>query len=95
MGPQPHLCDAALAPKQVSSPEFAGATNYGYHFDVPSSSACCCAGMPSDKLGVRHVADDVIEVQSAENGDIAALLTKMHGAIAGDLFIDCSACTHA
>lgn len=89
VGPQPHLCNAALAPKQVASPEFSGATNYGYHFDAVKMGLLL-RQHAIDKLGVRHVADDVIEVQSAENGDIAALLTKAHGAIAGDLFIDCS-----
>ena len=43
-----------------------------------------------EKLGVQHVIDHVIEINSAENGDIASVTTKNNGDLAGDLFIDCS-----
>jgi tryptophan 7-halogenase len=36
------------------------------------------------------VSDDVDEVVTHDNGDIAALRTRHHGDIAGELFIDCS-----
>ncbi|HEY6324002.1 MAG TPA: tryptophan halogenase family protein [Thermoanaerobaculia bacterium] len=61
---------------------------YAYHFD---------AGLLADFLktwatrrGVRQVLDDVLEVRRAESGDIADLVTRNHGAIAGDLFVDCT-----
>jgi tryptophan halogenase len=61
---------------------------YAYHFD---------AGLLADFLktwatrrGVRQVLDDVLEVRRAENGDIAHLVTRNHGAIGGDLFVDCT-----
>lgn len=61
---------------------------YAYHFD---------AGLLADFLknwatrrGVRQVLDDVLEVPLAENGDIAHLVTKNHGAIGADLFVDCT-----
>ena len=61
---------------------------YAYHFD---------AGLLADFLktwatrrGVRQVLDDVLEVRRAESGDIADLATRNHGAIAGDLFVDCT-----
>jgi tryptophan 6-halogenase len=40
--------------------------------------------------GVKRIVDNVIGVQSDERGLITALNTKEHGAIEGDLFIDCS-----
>ncbi|WIO75344.1 tryptophan 7-halogenase [Porticoccaceae bacterium LTM1] len=62
--------------------------DYSYHFD---------AGLLGNFLkekaigkGVKHIVDTVSEVTRKECGDIEALITSTHGAIAGDLFIDCS-----
>jgi tryptophan 7-halogenase len=86
---QPHLCAQGLAPKQTTTPEFAAVANYGYHFDAGKFGQLlqrhCTEG-----LGVVHVLDHVVAVQSAENGDIAALQTQHQGAIAADLFVDCT-----
>lgn len=61
---------------------------YAYHFD---------AGLLADFLrglatrrGVRHVLDEVVDVKRRENGDIAHLVTRNHGEMAGDLFVDCT-----
>lgn len=61
---------------------------YAYHFD---------AGLLADFLeqwakarGVRQVVDDVVEVKLRDNGDIDSVVTRDHGAIAGDLFVDCT-----
>ena len=87
--PQPHICDANLAPKQVTSTEFSAIANYGYHFDAVKIGLLL-RKHAIEKLGVLHVLDDVDAVRSHDNGDIAALQTRSHGDIAGDLFIDCS-----
>lgn len=89
VSPQPHLCNARLAPKQVSTPEFAAVANYGYHFDAVKMGLLL-RKHAVEKLGVRHILDAVIAVRSHDNGDIAALQTRGHGDIEGDLFIDCS-----
>lgn len=63
--------------------------NYAYHLDAAKLGMFLrkhCV----EKLGVRHVADHMVEVETHENGDIAALRTREHGAIEGDLFVDCS-----
>jgi tryptophan 7-halogenase len=39
---------------------------------------------------VRHVLADITEVKQRESGDIESVLTQQAGAIAGDLFVDCS-----
>lgn len=86
---QPHLCEAGKAPKQASTPEFAAVANYAYHLDAAKLGLFLrrhCTG----RLGVRHVSDHVTAIEAHENGDIAALQTRNHGAIAGDLFIDCT-----
>lgn len=89
VGPQPQVCDASLAPKQTTTPEFGGVLNYGYHFDAVKLGHLL-QRHATQGLGVRHVLDHVTAVRSHENGDIAALSTRGHGDIQGDLFIDCS-----
>jgi flavin-dependent dehydrogenase len=86
---QPALCEAGRAPKQFGTPEYAAVANYAYHLDAGKFGQFLQA-FCTDKLGVRHVLDHVREVRAEENGDIAALRTESHGAIEGDLFIDCS-----
>jgi tryptophan 7-halogenase len=86
---QPQICDQHLAPKQVSTPEFGAVANYGYHFDA-IKIGLLLRKHAVDKLAVRHVAAEVTAVRSHANGDIAALQTREHGDIEGDLFIDCS-----
>lgn len=89
VSPSPQLCDAGRAPKQAQTPEFAAVANYAYHFDAGLFGQALrehAVGV----LGVRHVVDHVDAVLSHESGDIAALLTREHGRIEGDLFVDCS-----
>ena len=83
------LCDAGRAPKQPATPEFAAVANYGYHLDAGKFGQMLMRHC-TQKLGVKHLLDHVVQVQSAEDGDIAALMTREHGAVSGDLFIDCS-----
>ena len=86
---QPLLCLQGRAPKQFATPEFAAVANYGYHFDAGKFGVFLrahCIG----ELGVEHLSDDLVAVLSHENGDIRAVQTRHHGAVAGDLFIDCT-----
>lgn len=89
VSPSPELCDAGCAPKQVQTPEFAAVANYAYHFDAGLFGQVL-REHAVQKLGVRHIVDHVDAVLTHEGGDIAALQTREHGAIAADLFIDCS-----
>ncbi len=86
---QPHLCLHGRAPKQPGTPEYAAVANYGYHFDA-GKFAQLLKNHCTERLGVRHLLDHVNGVQSQDDGDIAALHTAAHGAVAGDLFIDCT-----
>ena len=86
---QPHLCAQGKAPKQAATPEFAAVANYGYHFDAGKFGLLLrrhCV----ERLGVNHLLDHVVGINSHDNGDIASLQTKAHGAVAGDLFVDCT-----
>jgi tryptophan 7-halogenase len=89
MSPQPQVCARDLAPRQRAMPDYAGSLNYAYHLDA-GKLAALLARHATERLGVRHVRDTVTGVDMAEDGDIAAVRTRDNGAIAGDLFLDCT-----
>jgi len=86
---QPHLCAQGKAPKQFATPEYAAVANYAYHLDA-GKFGVFLRTYATEHLGVRHVLDHVVGVSSHDNGDIASLRLKTHGALEGDLFIDCT-----
>ena len=86
---QPHLCARGLAPKQMATPEYAAVANYGYHFDA-GKFGLLLKRHCTERLGVRHLLGSVVAVHSHDNGDIASLQTQELGAVAGDLFVDCT-----
>lgn len=86
---QPHLCAHGKAPKQAATPEYAAVANYAYHLDAGKFGLFLrkhCV----ENLGVQHILDHVVGVNAHDNGDIASVQTQEHGAIAGELFVDCS-----
>ncbi|WP_242187302.1 tryptophan 7-halogenase [Sphingomonas sp. CARO-RG-8B-R24-01] len=87
--PQPHVAGQGLAPRQRAMPDYAGALNYGYHLDAAKLAALLLRHA-TERLGVRHLRDHVIAVDRAENGDVLAVRTRDQGAVAGDLFLDCT-----
>lgn len=86
---QSHLCKNGLAPKQISTPEYSFAVNYGYHLDA-GKFATLLQQHCTKKLGVRHILDHVQGIISHDNGDIASLNCKTSGVIEADLFVDCT-----
>ncbi len=61
---------------------------YAYHFDA-ALLAKYLSGFGRDR-GVQHVLDDVLDVALDERGWISHVVTKDHGELHGDLFIDCT-----
>jgi len=86
---QSHLGYQGLAPKQISTAEYAFSANYGYHLDAGKFSKFL-QNHCTKNLNVKHIIDHVIQVKSDESGDIASVTTKEYGDITGDLFIDCT-----
>lgn len=86
---QNYVSESGRSPKQFTTPEYAGAVNYGYHIDAGKFGELLQKHCTS-RLGVKHIVDHVTHVISAPNGEIAAVNTKEMGAVAGDLFIDCT-----
>lgn len=86
---QEAVCENGLAPKTIRTAEFADVANYAYHLDS-GKFAVFLQKHCTEKLGITHILDDVIAVNSADNDDIASVTTQNHGDITGELFIDCS-----
>ncbi len=86
---QGYICDQNLAPKLNTQREFEGLFNYGYHLDATKFAALLQKHC-TEQLGVRYIADHITSVNAAVNGDISSVTTKIHGEVAGCLFIDCS-----
>ncbi|MBZ8183073.1 tryptophan halogenase family protein [Oscillatoria salina] len=61
---------------------------YAYHFDANLMARFLKDY--SKQRGVKQIVDDVVDVELTENGSINSLITKEHGNISGDLFIDCT-----
>ena len=86
---QGKLCDHGLAPKQISTPEYAFGVNYGYHLDA-AKFAQFLKNHCTNELGVGHVEAHVRSVSSMENGDIKAVVTDTDESYDAELFIDCT-----
>jgi len=92
---QEAVCEQGLAPKTIRTPEFSDVANYAYHLDS-AKFALFLQKHCQEKLGITHIVDDVISVNSLDveqgtpKGDICSVTTQNHGDIAGDLFVDCT-----
>jgi tryptophan halogenase len=87
--PQATLIDEGFAPKQINTPDYAYTLNYGYHLDA-GKFAELLRSHATERLGVDHLLADIIGVEQADTGDIAAVVLGDNRHISGDLFIDCS-----
>ena len=86
---QEDICEQHLAPKLVTSPEYAGVLNYGYHFDS-HGLAKFLKDHCEHGLGVRMIPDLMTGVVTKENGDIVGVETSGRGLVEGDFFVDCT-----
>ena len=89
VGAQAAICGLDLAPRQRAMPDYAGTLNYAYHLDA-GKLATLLMRHAVERLGVRHVRDHVVGIDSAANGDIAAVRTRTSGVIGGDLVLECT-----
>ncbi|MFC4587079.1 tryptophan halogenase family protein [Sphaerisporangium corydalis] len=90
----PGVCDAQRSPRRLDGSLLTGTMGeapqfpYAYHFDA-ALLATYLTGLGTAR-GVHHVRDDVVEVGQDERGWISHLVTKEHGEVRGDLFVDCT-----
>ena len=87
--PQGRVCEHAKAPKLISTPEYAGNLNYGFHLDA-GQFAKVLQDHCIDNLGVNHILANVTAINSSENGDIKSLALQTGEVLSGDLFVDCT-----
>jgi tryptophan halogenase len=85
---QPAICEALLAPKMFGKWDMGTKLPYAYHMNALKFADYLCEIATS--RGVQHLLDHVVDIQMAENGDIAAVQTKSGKRIEADLFIDCT-----
>ncbi|WP_103341303.1 tryptophan halogenase family protein [Amycolatopsis sp. CA-126428] len=82
------LHDGGGRPRRSTMAEQDTQFPYAYHFDA-ARLAGFLAGVGT-RRGVHRVLDDVLEVRQDERGWISHLVTREHGEISGDLFVDCT-----
>ncbi|MCW9016217.1 MAG: tryptophan 7-halogenase, partial [Kangiellaceae bacterium] len=86
---QGHLCERGLAPKQITTPEYAGVANYAYHLNAPKLGEFLKEHCTRN-LGVELVVDHVESINTDDEDYIESLSTRNNGLLTGDLFIDCT-----
>ena len=85
---QGKVVDAMRGPKRADQEQYQGALAYAYHFDALAFGGVL--RRHAIALGVRHLADKVIDVRLGADGAIESLLTEANGEVSGDLYIDCT-----
>jgi tryptophan 7-halogenase len=85
---QQRIADERRAPKLISQPGHGGPLNYAYHFDAVELAKLLRQKAVS--FGVKHLAGTVDQVVVGGNGYIERLITKEHGELTADLYIDCT-----
>ncbi|MDO3381363.1 tryptophan halogenase family protein [Gilvimarinus algae] len=86
---QEAACEAGLAPKAITTPQYQGVLNYAYHLDTHKFSEFIkkhCI----ETLNVVHKVSDVTGVRTEEDGAISSLILQDNTELPGDFYIDCS-----
>jgi tryptophan 6-halogenase len=76
-----HIPNTMIATHSVQYP-------YGYHFDASMMAEYLKTF--AMKCGVKRIVDDVVTVELRPDGSIAHVVTKDHGRIDADLYVDCT-----
>ena len=86
--PQKRVADACRAPKLITHPDYVGPLGYAYHVDAAKLAQLLRA--KAIVSGVRHIVDTVDAVNLTEDGSIASVTAREHGALKADLYLDCT-----
>lgn len=63
--------------------------NYTYHLDAGRFAQHLKENI-AKPAGVKHIVDNVIDVEMAENGWVAGIVTAGNGTLKADLYVDCT-----
>jgi flavin-dependent dehydrogenase len=72
----------------IAPDNFPFKVEYGYHFDAYLMGSMLCD--MGTKRGVKHIQGKIVEVETASNGDIGALVLENNQKVEGDVFVDCT-----
>jgi tryptophan halogenase len=85
---QKRVAEAKRGPKRPHEGDFSGPLNYAYHFDATQVAQVLAERARA--LGVVHIEDVLSGVELDATGAIDRVLTRGHGALKADFYIDCS-----
>src|SRR4051812_12100189 len=85
---QNRVAEARRAPKRPDEGDFSGPLNYAYHFDAASLAQVLADR--ARELGVTHLKGLMTGVVLDESGAVDHVVTKEHGDLKADLYVDCS-----
>jgi flavin-dependent dehydrogenase len=89
MSIQNRVAEAGRAPKGAGEGDFAGPLNYAYHFDATRVAEVLSE--QARALGVVHLQGLLTGASlDPETGAIAHVVTREHGNLEADLYVDCS-----
>ena len=88
VSPQPIACEMGLSPLSLDPQVRGPRLKYAYHMNALKFADYLTRF--STARGVDHWLDHVVDVDVAENGDIAAIKTRSGKRIEADLYIDCT-----
>ncbi|NKF51007.1 tryptophan 7-halogenase [Shewanella sp. WXL01] len=92
VSPQFAACEANLAPKQITTPEYESVCGYAYHLNA-AKFAQLLSDNAKGKFNVEHVKANVLDAKLHANGAIKSLILDKHSAQPErefDFYIDCS-----
>lgn len=87
--PQEAACEAGLAPKAITTPEYQGSLNYAYHLDTNKFSEFISDHCIKN-LNIKHKFGDITGTKAGPDGEIAALNLADGSELTADFYIDCS-----
>ncbi|QIR15191.1 tryptophan halogenase family protein [Shewanella aestuarii] len=83
------VCEAGLAPKLITTPEYQAVQGYAYHLNA-AKFALLLADNAQDKFQVKHIKANVIDTKLHLDGSIKSLVLDTLGEQQYDFYIDCS-----
>ncbi|NRA70044.1 MAG: tryptophan 7-halogenase [Gammaproteobacteria bacterium] len=88
---QARICNLGLAPKKITTPAYAALQEYSYHLNANKFAAFLTKHCV-EKLGVKHLKANVIDVNLTDDGFIESVNTDVASLpqIKADFFIDSS-----
>lgn len=86
---QSRISMLGLGPKKITTPSYGAIQNYSYHLNA-NKFADFLKRHCTQKLGVKFISANVIDVNLDAQNHICSVMTDTAGEVCGDFFVDCS-----